>query len=60
MLQGETTRQLLAAQAAGTMAGPPRPMVGAAATLSWQRYLDSFGYAIPEWFEEKVEDGGSQ
>lgn len=42
---GGATRRLLALQAASGTA--PRPITGDVATLSYQRYLDSFKHAIP-------------
>lgn len=54
---GASTRTLLAAQASGRIAGAERPMLGATATLAWERYLNSFKHPIPEWFEATVEEG---
>lgn len=51
---GDTTRQLLRMQASGDRAGPPRPMLGAEASASYQRYLKSFEYPIPEFYEATV------
>lgn len=51
---GDTTRQLLQMQASGDRAGPPRPMLGAEASASYQRYLKSFEYPIPEFYEATV------
>ncbi|MBK1779954.1 DUF3613 domain-containing protein [Advenella sp. WQ 585] len=55
---GKTTRSLLAMQADPNRAGTPHTMLGATATIAWDRYLNSFNHAIPEWFEEKIEDPG--
>jgi len=57
---GDATRSLLSMQARGTAAGPTRPVLGATASAAWNRYLDSFGHPIPQWFEERVtDDSGS-
>lgn len=53
---GDVTRLLFAAQADGRRAGGNLPMLGEAATRSWQRYMESFSQPIPEWFDERVED----
>lgn len=55
---GKTTRSLLAMQADTNRPGTPHTMLGATATIGWDRYLNSFNHAIPEWFEEKIEDPG--
>ncbi|MDE2609209.1 MAG: DUF3613 domain-containing protein [Burkholderiales bacterium] len=58
---GATTRELLQAQADGRWAGPPLPMLGAQASASYRRYLDSFRHPIPEFFSSKVSGtSGSQ
>ncbi|TAL54713.1 DUF3613 domain-containing protein [Pandoraea sp.] len=58
---GGTTRQLLQAQADGRWAGPALPMLGAEASASYRRYLDSFRHPIPEFFSSKVSGtSGSQ
>lgn len=57
---GEATAALLAAQANGSIAGPGVPMLGAAGSLSWQRYLDSFKYKIPETFDNTLDTQGSR
>lgn len=53
---GKTTRSLLAMQADTNRPGTPHTMLGATATIAWDRYVNSFNHAIPEWFEEKIED----
>lgn len=53
---GETTLSLLQTQAAGSMAGPALPMLGPTANLSWQRYLESYKYPIPENFTRRLEE----
>jgi len=53
---GDVTRLLVAAQADGRRAGGELPMLGAAASRAWQRYLDSFSQPIPEWFGERVRE----
>lgn len=57
---GETTAALLTAQADGSIAGPGLPMLGVTSTLSWQRYLDSFKYKIPETFGNTIDEARSQ
>lgn len=57
---GDTTTSLLAAQADGSIAGPGLPMLGATGNLSWQRYLDSFKYRIPENFTNRINQSGDQ
>lgn len=52
---GDVTQQLLAAQAQGVRAGIEQPMLGATATASWERYINSFKHPIPEWFEKTVD-----
>lgn len=52
---GDVTRGLLALQADGQSAGGELPILGPVSTASWNRYLDSFNQAIPQWFTEKVE-----
>jgi hypothetical protein len=58
---GDTTAKLLAAQANGTYAGKEAGTLGAEATLSYKRYLDSFKLPIPQWFKGTVssDTGGS-
>ena len=51
---GEATTALLDLQVSGRAAAPVLPMLGAAATLSWQRYLDSFRQPIPVSFGHAV------
>ncbi|SDV51154.1 DUF3613 domain-containing protein [Chitinasiproducens palmae] len=51
---GDTTRALLAAQADGTQAGAPLPMLGETASLSYRRYAQSFSHPIPAFFEQAV------
>lgn len=53
---GEATTAILQAQADGSLAGAPLPMLGATATLSWQRYLDSYRHPIPETFTRKLDE----
>jgi hypothetical protein len=57
---GDATGNLLRAQREGSVASPtPRPLAGDVASLSYQRYLDSFKYAIPEKFSTTVQRSGS-
>lgn len=53
---GKTTRSLMAMQADPNRPGTPHTMLGVTATIAWDRYLNSFNHAIPEWFEEKIDD----
>ena len=53
---GETTRDLMAAQAAGDQAtATPLPTLGATASQARDRYLESFSHPIPEWFKQNVD-----
>ncbi|MCZ8390061.1 DUF3613 domain-containing protein [Achromobacter xylosoxidans] len=52
---GDITRGLLAAQADGRRAGAALPVLGAASTAAWNRYIDSFTRPIPEWFAKRVQ-----
>lgn len=56
---GDDTRTLLAEQANGTYAGHQTGMLGAAASLSYDRYMNSFKQPIPQWFKEAVKRNGS-
>ncbi len=56
---GESTRALLGVQRNGKQAGPELPMLGAASALSYQRYLESHKYKIPERFSSSLGQGGS-
>ncbi|WP_237380629.1 DUF3613 domain-containing protein [Cupriavidus sp. SW-Y-13] len=47
---GDTTRNLLAIQRSGTQAGKMLPMTGEQAALGYARYMQSFNYALPEYF----------
>ncbi len=51
---GDATRALLQLQADGSSAGNALPMLGEAASRSYQRYLNSFDHPIPEYFETTV------
>ncbi len=52
---GEATSHLLALQRSGAAASPTaRPIAGDVASLSYQRYLDSFTHPIPETFNTTV------
>ncbi|KRG70281.1 hypothetical protein ABB27_04970 [Stenotrophomonas terrae] len=61
---GDTTRDLLRMQADGSRAGNALPMLGEAASRSYQRYLNSFDHPIPEYFEAALpnskQGGGSR
>ncbi|WP_219219801.1 DUF3613 domain-containing protein [Variovorax boronicumulans] len=57
---GDATHNLLAMQREGNVASTiPRPLAGDVATLSYQRYLDSFKFPIPEKFSATVQKSGS-
>lgn len=57
---GDATRSLLSMQREGDSASStPRPLAGDVASLSYQRYLDSFKHAIPEKFTTTVSKSGS-
>jgi len=48
------TRALLQIQRSGAQAGPGLPMTGEQAALGYERYLESFRYAIPEYFTSQA------
>lgn len=50
---GSVTRDWLRLQREGSSAGAAQPLPGAAATLLYQRYLNSFKNPIPAQFEDK-------
>jgi hypothetical protein len=47
---GANTRAILAIQREGTQAGPLLPMHGEQAALGYERYLNSFRFALPEFY----------
>lgn len=51
---GEATTNLLSLQVSGASSSQALPMLGVTSNISWQRYLESFKYKIPETFENKV------
>ena len=61
---GDTTRALLQLQADSNRPGTALPMLGEAASRSYQRYLTSFDHPIPEYFEAALpnpkQGGGSR
>lgn len=58
---GDATHYLLAIQREGHAASPtPRPLPGEIASLSYQRYLDSFKFPIPEKFGTTVQKSGQR
>ena len=61
---GDTTRALLQLQADNSRPGTALPMLGEAASRSYQRYLKSFDHPIPEYFEAALpnpkQGGGSR
>lgn len=54
---GDATRRLLQLQASGQAAAPALPLLGQPAGAAYQRYLDSFSHAIPEFFDSTVPAG---
>jgi len=57
---GDATNDLLAWQRAGLIASPtPRPIPGAIAYRSYERYLKSFEYPIPEHLNSSVKTQSS-
>lgn len=57
---GEQTRAWLSLQQSGAAASKvERPMSGEAATRAYERYLHSFEFQIPEYFERQSFSGGS-
>lgn len=54
---GRGTRDWLALQREGTRAGAAQPLPGPAATLLYQRYLNSFKNPIPAMFDDKAGAG---
>lgn len=60
MQVGDATRNLLTIQHEGASASPtPRPIAGDVASLSYQRYIDSFKFPIPEKFNTTVHKSGN-
>ncbi len=47
---GADTRAILAIQRESTQAGPMLPMHGEQAALGYERYLNSFRFALPEFY----------
>ncbi|KAG8149616.1 DUF3613 domain-containing protein [Burkholderia catarinensis] len=56
---GHATNALLAFQRDDRAAGPALPMLGDAASLTYQRYLESFKHKIPESMGSPVNANGS-
>ncbi|RQR25927.1 DUF3613 domain-containing protein [Burkholderia sp. Bp9143] len=56
---GHSTDALLALQRDNRAAGPALPMLGDSASLSYQRYLDSFKHKIPESMGSPVNTNGN-
>ncbi|WP_412021955.1 DUF3613 domain-containing protein [Burkholderia cepacia] len=56
---GHATNTLLAFQRDGHAAGPALPVLGDAASLTYQRYLESFKHKIPESMGSPVNSNGS-
>lgn len=50
---GKTTRQALEKQSQGTEAAPTRPILKDVADRTYERYLKSFTYPIPNQFERE-------
>jgi hypothetical protein len=57
---GDATQNLLAWQSSGEIASKtPRPIAGAVAVRSYERYLKSFEYPIPERLNSSVKKASS-
>lgn len=48
---GDVTSEVLRMQAEGHQAGQALPMLGATASPSWKRYIDSYSHPIPQFYE---------
>jgi len=48
---GDVTSEVVRMQAEGRQAGQALPMLGATASPSWKRYIDSYSHPIPEFYE---------
>lgn len=48
---GDVTSEVLRMQAEGRQAGQALPMLGATASPSWKRYIESYSHAIPQYYE---------
>lgn len=58
---GDATQDLLAWQRSGVIASPtPRPIAGAVAYRSYERYLKSFEFPIPEHLNSSVKPPSSK
>ncbi|GGB97858.1 hypothetical protein GCM10007205_03930 [Oxalicibacterium flavum] len=57
---GEATTNALQMQVQGSHAGANLPILGPAASLSWQRYLDSYKHPIPETFTRTLDEVGTR
>jgi hypothetical protein len=57
---GHSTLGWLDLQRSGAVAAPPLPMLGAEATLAYNRYMESFKTKIPASFGSSVNQGGNQ
>ncbi|QNK69451.1 DUF3613 domain-containing protein [Variovorax sp. PAMC26660] len=58
---GDATQDLLAWQRSGVIASPtPRPIPGAIAYRSYERYLKSFEFPIPERLNSSVKSSSSK
>lgn len=58
-LLGDETIALFEVQASNIAAGPGQPMLGAAASRAYERYLKSFTATIPTFYGTKVSSGTS-
>lgn len=56
---GHATNALLAFQRDGRAAGPALPVLGDTASMSYQRYLESFKHKIPESMGSPVSSSGN-
>lgn len=58
---GDATQDLFAWQRSGVIASPtPRPIAGAVAYRSYERYLKSFEYPIPERLNSSVKSSSNK
>ncbi|WP_404990164.1 DUF3613 domain-containing protein [Caballeronia sp. LZ065] len=55
---GHATQAWLTLQSSNAAAAPAQPMLGAEASMAYDRYLKSFETAIPARFGSSLEDAG--
>lgn len=56
---GHSTRAWLDLQRSNASAAPAQPMLGAEASLAYNRYLESFKTKIPEMYGSSLSQGGA-